>query len=195
MRRWARGLGAAALVDRDVNDHGPRAHRCEPSPRRASCSHGSVARSASARAPPARHDRTPCAPGSPCSVTPLCDRRLRHSGFPQQNHLDALTKDRCLRPPQGSLQPPYLASVALDHLLAPNQMALANHIDPPGKPPSTCAPRAARHPSIQPAVEMVSNAILLRAAGPYIMALFANSPRCNRASAAEGRPAVIGMTA
>lgn len=48
----------------------------------------------------------------------LCDRRLRHPGFPQQNHLNALTKQRCLRPSQHPFQPPNLSSVAFDHLLA-----------------------------------------------------------------------------
>jgi Potassium-transporting ATPase A subunit len=60
----------------------------------------------------------------------LCDRRLRHSGFPQQNHLDALTKDRRLRPPQTRFN--HRTRLLLHYLLAPNQMASANSFMPLG---------------------------------------------------------------
>ena len=52
---------------------------------------------------------------------------LRHSALTQQHHLDALALRSRYLPSQRSFQPPHLGFAAFDHLLAPNQMAKANH--------------------------------------------------------------------
>ena len=56
------------------------------------------------------------------------NRRLRHTTFTQQHHLNALAL-RCRNfPPQRSFQPPHFGFAAFDYLFPPNQIAPANYI-------------------------------------------------------------------
>ena len=55
------------------------------------------------------------------------NRRLRHSAFAQQHHLDVLALLGRGLPSQRRFQPPHLALAAFDHLFSPNQVVPVNH--------------------------------------------------------------------
>src|ERR1700719_258612 len=74
----------------------------------------------------------------------------------QQHHLDALALRSRYLPSQRSFQPPHLGFAALDHLLAPNQMAKANHTSAEeNNSPSSLRRLPTKKLSIQAVLEVV----------------------------------------
>src|ERR1700722_17876716 len=81
---------------------------------------------------------------------------LRHSALTQQHHLDALALRSRYLPSQRSFQPPHLGFAAFDHLLAPNQMAKANHTSAEeNNSPSSLRRLPTKNLSIQAVLEVV----------------------------------------
>ena len=81
---------------------------------------------------------------------------LRHSALTQQHHLDALALRSRYLPSQRSFQPPHLGFAAFDHLLAPNQMAKANHTSAEeNNSPSSLRRLPTKKLSIQAVLEVV----------------------------------------
>src|SRR3984957_18557003 len=97
---------------------------------------------------------------------------LRHSALTQQHHLDALALRSRYLPSQRSFQPPHLGFAAFDHLLAPNQMAKANHTSAEeNNSPSSLRRLPTKKLSIQAVLEVVLVGILPKPASMVVARL------------------------